>query len=171
MEIFLLLIYFQIAKLCPSVCTAWEIRNAASDFAKNVGVLSRTLPRQVPSTAKFPLPPKKADFMKSFFSYLDIWYVTPPTTNERPSLYYRLWINQKLQEIVFAKSATFGVKVKVLNVYGLGIFFVLLIPWEKTGFMCDPWIFYFVNFSRRFFFFFHFCNKYLMRLHYKLAIM
>ena len=36
--------------------------------------------------------------------------LTPPTRNNRLSLYPRLRTNQKLHEIVLAKYATFGVK-------------------------------------------------------------
>ena len=41
--------------------------------------------------------------------------LTPSTTNWRPSLFCRLWTHQKLQEIVFAKSATLGVKGILLS--------------------------------------------------------
>ena len=52
-----------------------------------------------------------ADFAKKFFWFIKIYaMLTLSTKNWRPSLYYRLSTNQKLQEIVFAKSATFGVK-------------------------------------------------------------
>ena len=50
---------------------------------------------------------------KEFMRYLDLCYVTP-------SSYYRLRSNQKLQEIVFEKSAPLRVKGILLQIVHLG---------------------------------------------------
>ena len=62
-----------------------------------------------------------ADFAKRISRVIYIYGMltsaTKPTINWRPPLYYKinLWTNQKLQEIVLAKTATFGVKSILLS--------------------------------------------------------
>ena len=62
---------------------------------------------------KIPLGIKGGRFCEeNFLRYLDLCYVNPTYHKSKTfeSLYYRLWTEQKLQEIVFAKSAALVVK-------------------------------------------------------------
>ena len=61
--------------------------------------------------SKIPFDSKRGRFCKENFFVIHIYVIlTLSNTNQRLSLYHRLWNNHKLQETVFAKSVTFGVK-------------------------------------------------------------
>ena len=62
--------------------------------------------------SKISFTPKEGRFCEeNFLRYLDLCYVNPSYHILKTyTLYYRLWTNQKLQEIVLAKSVTLGVK-------------------------------------------------------------
>ena len=92
---------------------------------KNKNTFLCHLPQQLPNSllisikwqqwrtnsSNIPFTTNGASFYEeNFLCYLDWCYVNTATTNYRPSLYYRLWTNQKLQKIVFAKFTTFEVK-------------------------------------------------------------
>ena len=82
--------------------------------------------------------------------------LTPPTINWRPSLYYRLWTNQMLQEILFANFASFMVKIILLSlveIFGItqmhpvasGVCrtnlksFTFHLPWRCLRMICSAW--------------------------------
>ena len=59
--------------------------------------------------SKISLTPKGGRFCEdNLLHYLDLCNVNPAYHRLKTILYYRLWTNQKIQEIVFAKSATMG---------------------------------------------------------------